>query len=177
MNELRCAFCHDALVEGGTGADERVECAGCKTVLHWDCRALLARCPTIGCVDATFKKEGRVAVMRPAFRAALSRLVSQQPVTESGQRSLQLNVLDELDRKRCPVCTKKLVFDIWKCQTCGTRAHRVCRAYLDCCPTEVLHSGDGTFMIDEKKRLPGDGRDPETFKSALDRLKKRPPRT
>ncbi len=39
---LRCALCHDALMGGEP-------CTKCGTLLHSDCRALLTRCPTLGC--------------------------------------------------------------------------------------------------------------------------------
>jgi hypothetical protein len=41
---LRCAGCHDLLADP-------VACPGCGAVLHPDCLADLARCPTLGCGD------------------------------------------------------------------------------------------------------------------------------
>lgn len=40
----RCALCHDDLAPG---SEQR--CEGCGTLLHPDCAAGLARCPTLGC--------------------------------------------------------------------------------------------------------------------------------
>ena len=41
---LRCTYCFDSLPEEGVHA-----CGGCGTILHGECAAELAACPTIGC--------------------------------------------------------------------------------------------------------------------------------
>jgi hypothetical protein len=48
---MRCAICHDSL---GT---ERSTCSSCRSAAHTDCRASLARCPTLGCIASI---EGRL---------------------------------------------------------------------------------------------------------------------
>ncbi len=171
MSELRCAFCHDALVEGGVGADERVECAGCKTVLHWDCRALLARCPTIGCKDASFVKGDRVPVGRPAFHSALARLTANRPTQPAAPDPA-------IAGSDCEVCSGSWSLLLnWVCPTCGAWRHFSCQlmssGHMCARPNDIAPMPLKT--IEEVD--PNEGRpDPEPKKRALDNLKKRPKR-
>lgn len=68
---VRCAYCHDDLGELST------VCSGCQTALHAECRASLAKCPTLGCRASVFTLLGpeermRRGAERPAFRRALA---------------------------------------------------------------------------------------------------------
>jgi hypothetical protein len=47
---LRCAVCHDDL------ASPRLVCPACRTMLHAECRSLVRRCPTLGCVGLVARK-------------------------------------------------------------------------------------------------------------------------
>jgi hypothetical protein len=192
---VRCAFCHDAL-EGGDA--ESVTCPGCRTVLHWDCRALLARCPTLGCADAsTFVGADRQAVVRPAFRAALARLAAREPPTipdpaylenrltairaarvfaeESAVEPRPLPVVDANAYVVCAICKWRIhdvEYDSWRCTQCGTFAHRECRTwFLGSCPREGC---SGTYLAPPRE---GEGYSQERFRRALDSLKKRKPRS
>lgn len=68
---LRCAACHDDLGE------RRVTCRGCRAVLHRDCRADLARCPTYGCAGSLEKGRAAkdAAALQQRERGALFHLV------------------------------------------------------------------------------------------------------
>ena len=51
--EARCSVCHDALGRAPT------VCPGCRTLSHRDCRAELARCPSLGCAALTARARPR----------------------------------------------------------------------------------------------------------------------
>jgi hypothetical protein len=177
---IRCAFCHDDL-----GADERHECAACRTILHWDCRALLGHCPTLGCKDSTFAHGGRIAVARPAFRSALARLRTAPPVSDFDLQDPDV----ELKAGICPSCGGKP----WLarvCAKCGARVHSGCWWRARGCPRGCDREAaqvepdlaEATAGDTEKpstaepaKRPEAPPRDPARFKKALENLKKRPP--
>lgn len=117
----RCAFCHDDFV----ASDERAACAECKTVLHWDCRALLGRCPTMGCKDASFRIGGRPVRERPGFRAALERHFSRMPLPPLEEREGE-----------CASCGDRFFFaPAAICPKCNARIHMSCWAFLrEQCP-------------------------------------------
>jgi hypothetical protein len=198
---VRCAFCHDALDEK---EDENVRCPSCGTVLHWDCRALLARCPTLGCANvSTFLRAGRTAVVRPAFREALARLVTRERPAEAepGGPSWPWTQLEDVgdaiarvatgipreDEPRplpvvsypqhvvCGICRlqiENVELYSWRCERCGTFAHRACRTwYTGDCPRP------GCSAVHFAPPPEGEGRKKETFRRALDSLKKRKPRS
>jgi hypothetical protein len=197
---VRCAFCHDALDEK---EEENVRCPSCSTVLHWDCRALLARCPTLGCANvSTFLRAGRTAVVRPAFREALARLATRERPPEEEQRERRrppnpLNNLGDVIAELatgspgedspvplpvvssslhviCGICRWQIdnvELDSWRCERCGTYAHRECRTwYAGACPRS------GCSAVYFGPPTEGEGRKKETFRRALDSLKQRKPR-
>jgi len=197
VNALRCAFCHDDLDEK---EGESVTCAGCRTVLHWDCRALLARCPTLGCADATrFEPGERRAVVRGSFRAALARLAERRPEVADdpfpmerhvdrvlGAPAALWRIFNESEEGTpralhmdapvvCGICRRRIrdvELDAWRCEACGTFAHRDCRSLLSVsCPTA------GCTQVYFASPPEGEGRSKETFRRALDSLKKRKPRS
>lgn len=67
---LRCAVCHDDLGQ----REER--CAGCGTRVHPECQAMVAGCPTLGCVGAALRVAGPDPKSAPlARRTPLRRLL------------------------------------------------------------------------------------------------------
>lgn len=68
----RCAICHDDL----RGAPDETACAECKVPFHVDCRADLARCPTLGC--------GPRDVPGPPGAPRLGRAIALSAVTALG---------------------------------------------------------------------------------------------
>ena len=62
---MRCALCHDAL------GPSTCACPSCGSVVHLDCRAELARCPTLACPGVRRRvvhvREGAPRI--PLFRA------------------------------------------------------------------------------------------------------------
>src|SRR5206468_850593 len=105
---LRCALCHADLEEPS------LTCPSCKTVLHSDCRAELARCPTLGCKPSAPMSEP----MAPASQVELVVLLLVVLLP-----SLPFLVLPVPFRYYCtdPLVTR---FDL-------TVAHRPLKAVLD----------------------------------------------
>ena len=54
ISRVRCATCHDALLEP-------VTCSRCSVVLHAECARELATCPTLGCRETFDQSEWRIA--------------------------------------------------------------------------------------------------------------------
>ncbi len=83
----RCAFCHDDIVAD----DEKAECAGCRTVLHRECREALPECPTLGCRHSVFTLRDVTPgsprrAPRTSFRRALANLATNREAVDRAKR-------------------------------------------------------------------------------------------
>jgi hypothetical protein len=120
-------------------------------------------------------KGGRVAVARPAFLTALARLRATGRHVETNAIEPEVSAwVPKLSVEACEVCGQSTWF-AWNCPSCRARRHVLC-AMLG--PEHLCPHSDEVPPIPLPTNQVNDdqGRDSGTFRSALERLKKRPKR-